>query len=56
MLARAEQCERLANKTNDLPTVHALQEAAQHWRTMSVQVDLLEREPSYRMLRARTEE
>ena len=32
------------------------QEAAQHWRTMAVQVDLLERDPSYRMLRARTEE
>jgi hypothetical protein len=56
MLARAEQCEMLANKTNDLPTVYALQEAAQHWRMMAVQADLLEREPSYRMLRARTEE
>ena len=55
MLIRAERCEEMADKVKERDTAYALRDAAQHWRSMAVQMDLLEREPSYRMLRDRTD-
>ena len=55
MLTRADRCEDLADRTHSRFTSYSLREAAQQWRTMAVQMYLLEREPSYRMIRSGTE-
>jgi hypothetical protein len=55
MLERAELCEYQAEQARNRNTVWALLEAAQRWRTMALHMDMLEREPTYRMLRAREE-
>jgi hypothetical protein len=55
MLMRAERCEEMADRAISRYTVHALRGAAEQWRNIAVQMDLLEREPAYQRLRARDE-
>jgi hypothetical protein len=53
MLARADICDDQADRVSDPIVEWMLRGAAQRWRTIAVQMDLLEREPLYRRLRAR---
>jgi hypothetical protein len=55
MLDRAERCEAMADGAPDANVVYALRDAAKHWRDMAMLVDLLEREPSYRIIRSRND-
>jgi hypothetical protein len=50
MLAKAKQCEAAAYKVDPL-SAPLLRKAAQHWREMAAQLDLLEREQVYRIIR-----
>lgn len=56
MLVKARVCEEMANKATDLMSVHALREAARHWRTMAIQLNLLEQHQAYRIIRGRKDE
>ena len=54
MLANAEQCERMADKTD--PTIARFwRDAAKQWKAMAAQLELLEQEPVYRIIRSRRE-
>lgn len=55
MLAQAEWCEERAERARNPSVAWTLLEAAQHWRKMAVQIELLEREPFYQRLRDRSE-
>ena len=50
MLAKAAKCEEMADKVPDEVCAFFLRQAAQQWTDMAVQVALLEREPTYRMI------
>jgi hypothetical protein len=55
ILMRAERCEEKADKAINRYMAYALRDATQQWRALAVQIDLLERDPAYQRLRARTE-
>jgi hypothetical protein len=46
----------MANKATDLMSVHSLREAARHWRTMAIHLNLLEQHQAYRIIRDRKDE
>jgi hypothetical protein len=50
MLAMAEQCERMVDKA-DSTSACFLRDAAKQWRAMAAQLELLEQEPAYRIIR-----
>jgi hypothetical protein len=56
MLVKARICEDMAEKSTDLTIVHALREAARHWRAMAIQLNLLEQHQAYRIIRDRKDE
>jgi hypothetical protein len=51
MLANAAKCEKMADKVPDEVSALFLRQAAQQWTDMAVQAALLEREPTYRIIR-----
>ena len=52
MLAKAEQCEQMAAKVEPMVALFYRQ-AAEQWRTMAAQLELLEQEQIYRIIRSR---
>jgi hypothetical protein len=56
MRSKAEQCDDMADKAGDGPNVLFLRQAAEHWRAMAAQLDLLEQEQIYRIIRNRSDE
>ncbi len=56
MFAKAEVCDEMADKAVDATITHSLREAARHWRTMAIQLNLLEQEQSYRIIRDRKDD
>jgi hypothetical protein len=52
MLAKARQCEDAADMAGQTCAVF-YREAAKQWRDMAAQMELLEREPIYRIIRDR---
>ena len=52
MFARAKQCDDAADKAAPAEAM-CLHEAARHWREMATQLELLEQEPQYRIIRRR---
>ena len=52
MLAKAEQCEQMAAKVEHMVALFYRQ-AAEQWRTMAAQLELLEQEQIYRIIRSR---
>jgi hypothetical protein len=56
MLKQAEACDAMADKAIYPNVAYALRVAANQWRDLAVQMDLLERAQSYRMIRARAEQ
>lgn len=50
MRSRAEQCEEMAQRV-DLLAAPYLHRAAEHWRGMAEQMELLEGEAVYRIIR-----
>jgi hypothetical protein len=53
MFAKARLCEEMADKASDAMIAHSLHEAARHWRTMAIQLHLLEQHQAYRIIRDR---
>jgi hypothetical protein len=54
MLEKAERCEQMADKTD--PTIARFwRDAAKQWKAMAAQLELLEQEPVYRIIRSRKE-
>jgi hypothetical protein len=52
MLARAKQCDDAADKTD--ATISAFyRQAAKQWREMAAQLELLEQQQVYRIIRSR---
>ncbi|CCE11722.1 hypothetical protein BRAS3843_770020 [Bradyrhizobium sp. STM 3843] len=54
MRSKAEQCDRMAAKARDEQIAFFFREAADHWRAMAAQLDLLEQEQVYRIIRGRS--
>ncbi|MGY4366111.1 hypothetical protein ACVW1A_002176 [Bradyrhizobium sp. LB1.3] len=55
MLTRSDACDAMADTATDPNVVFALREAANQWRALAKQMDLLERTQAYRMIRSSTE-
>jgi hypothetical protein len=55
MRSKAELCDSTADKAGDELIAFFFHQAATHWRAMAAQLDLLEQEAVYRIIRDRSE-
>ena len=55
MLTKAVQCEDMADRAADRLTAQTLRGLAIQWRDMADQLDMLEHNPVYRIIRNRKE-
>ena len=51
--ARADELRALADKVDDPFLAKSLRERARHWSAMAAEIDVLERDPIYRLIHNR---